>query len=1269
MKRKFFAMWMFVMAACLQTIAQSVPTFHLQQYSDLSIVNALSDNGQWAIVKGATTEQRKSGVIRLVNTVTKEETIVKGLFDGNDENALKGKYVVNDITDDGKYALGAYNGTFTDDGSYMGSKPGVFNVEKKTWTALPTPAGYATGSITAVTPDGKWAVGFCEDNAGNVMASNSKGVMWNLETKQVVTLENLPQMPKDYDVMQETYSGISADGRYIIIFGNQSICPTAFIYDRETKTSVKFGKEGNNRPAQFLMLEMSPVISSNGKYVAAAVRNTNDEVYVVRYDVETQSYLCFSALEEQDMYAGHVDNDGNVYASSPIGTPLREWKVMNDNIWYPFSLILKQRYNMDFSKATGFDNTGTMWAGSADGRVLAPMVSPSGESYIVRMPESMTEVCQTIDLLQDYTTTPAENAAFNSMEKVTMRFTQRIQVVGGAQSAILKDSKGATVRNSIGFAEMATDDHSLVITFRATTLNNGEKYSIVIPAGCLALASNSNKVNKEITLSYTGRANTPVQFVKVFPESGSELSRLDNTNIFPVLTFDTDIKIAEDAKAQLIEVAQDGTENVISELYVLAHSTDPKSIGLLPRTTQYLYLGAKYKVVLKPGSVTDVMGKAATGNEQIVLNYVGTYERQVSTDNATIYAEDFNNISMALANMMRYEGDHHQPTEEMAAMEFDADNQPWNFSLRETLESQDICAASHSMYNPAAQSDDWMVTPQLYIPDAFCTLSFDAQRYKARKSDKLKIVVWACDENINVLSKSIIDRMKTEGAISEIAPDYGETEDGLAGEWERYALDLAPYAGKNIYIGFWNNNDNQSMVFVDNILVMRNLKYLMSFSNKEVVVNQNAITISGKLTINDDIKTYSTVRLTLCNAEGQEVSTFTQTGSFKKADVVSFSFDNKLPLTVGDANEYSVKVEMDDYVDVKKNYVQNLTFEPVKRVVLEEVTGTTCPNCPRGILAIEHLEKIFGDRFIPLSYHTYTGDPYSTGLLEEYCQTLGLVAAPSAMIQRNGFISSPIGYDENYKEGFTNGIDLWQDIVSMEMDVPTYVDVKVPSVQLDEQTNQIVMNVEIQSALNMKNQYINIFPVAMEDGLVNTQANNLYSSSKAIFGEWGKGGIYAKPNNEGIIHNDVVRTYWGEITGSSVGFPQTIEAGQTYTKELRLSYPSNISEQQNGKICLMVMEGNAGLFLNAITVPFSRMTPVSDVVADANEAIQLSAEAGRVVATTNGAITLSLYTAGGQLLATTSGKGQVSLSANGYKGLVIAKATTAQGEKSIKVVF
>ena len=1188
---------MLVLAACLQVKAQGVPTFHLQQYADLSIVNQLSDNGKWAIVKGATTEQRKAGVIRIVNTETKEETILKTLLDGD----AKGMYVANDITDDGRWVVGGFKGSFTDDGSYMGGQPGVFDMVQKIWTALELPKGYTSGYVNSVTPDGKWAVGFCEDNAMDVMSSNSKGVMWDLETRKVVTLENLPQMPVDYSTRQETFSSLSADGRYIVIFGNQSIRPTAFIYDRQDKTSVKFGTQGNNLPAQFLMVEMSPVISANGKYVAAAVRNTSDEVYVVRYDTETQTYHNFSALEDQDMYAGHVDDDGNVYASSPTGTPLREWKVMNDNIWYPFSLILTQRYGINFSQATGLDNTGTMWAGSADGTVLAPMVSPQGEGYIVRMPEKMTDICQSIDLLQDYTTTPAQTASFNSMEKVTLRFNQRIQVLGGNTSAILKDSKGNTVRNSIGFKEVATDDHALLVTFRATTLTEGETYSVVIPAGSLALASNAAKTNKEIVLHYKGRSNTPVQVVTVFPEDGSELSRIDNTNIFPVITFDTDVKVSEEAKASLYEITEDG-ENLISELYVLPHSTDPKSIGLLPRTTQYLYLGADYKVVMEAGAVTDVMGNAKTASTEYTLHYKGSYERSISTDNAVVFSENFNNMSMALANMMRYEGDHLQPTEDMVAMEFDKDNQPWNLSIRESLESADICAGSHSIYTPAGQSDDWMVTPQLLIPDQFCTLAFDAQKYKARKKDKLKIVVWACEENLNVLTQQVIDRMKTEGDISEITLDYGETEEGLSGEWERFALDLAPYAGKKIYIGFWNNNEDQSMVFVDNILVVRNLKYLMSFSNQEVVVNQKDIAISGKLTINDDVRTYQNITLTLLDSQDNALSTVTQQGSFKKDDVISFSFADKLPLTVGEINSYSVSVVMDDYSDVRRNYVQNLTFEPVKRVVLEEFTGTTCPNCPRGILAIENLEKVFGDRIIPISYHCYTGDPYSTGTLEEYCQALGLVAAPSAMVQRNGYICSPIGYNDDFDEVFSNGIDLWQDIVAMEMDVPTYIEVKVPSIRLDETSGKIVLDVEIKSALNMTSQYINVFPVAMEDGLVNEQYNNLYTNTAPIFGEWGKGGKYAKPKNEGITHNDVVRTYWGNITGTSVGFPQTLEAGKTYTQQLTLSYPGNISEMQNGKICLMFMEGNAGIFLNAITVPFTQMTPVEDIVAEDVEA-------------------------------------------------------------------
>ena len=75
--RKTFALLVLLFAASLTMAAQQIPTFFMQQYADLSIVNQLSDNGKWAIVKGATIEQRMTGSIRIVNTETNEETLLK----------------------------------------------------------------------------------------------------------------------------------------------------------------------------------------------------------------------------------------------------------------------------------------------------------------------------------------------------------------------------------------------------------------------------------------------------------------------------------------------------------------------------------------------------------------------------------------------------------------------------------------------------------------------------------------------------------------------------------------------------------------------------------------------------------------------------------------------------------------------------------------------------------------------------------------------------------------------------------------------------------------------------------------------------------------------------------------------------------------------------------------------------------------------------------------------------------------------------------------
>ena len=1254
-------------AICAMAQTASSPKFILQKNSDLSIVHSFSDNGKWAIVKGATTDQRKGSVVRIVDVTTQAETVVK--TDGQTDEEAMGAYMVNDITDDGSIAVGGYNGSLTDDGSYLGI-PGIFDMSTKTWRKLTCPLTVQSGYVTSVTPDGKYAVGFGEDNAADVFSSNSTGIMWDLTTMRPMTLNGLPTMPQDYTSRQETYTQISADGRYIIIYGNQSIRPTAYVYDRTNESYIQFGKGGTNAPAGFLMMEGAPVISANGKYVAGTIRDVNDNLFAVVYNIETQTYTSYDSTEEYDLRVGFVDDNGLVYASSPATSPLREWQVLSEGIWYPFSLICTQRYGIDFFNKTGFDNTGTLWAASADGKVLGSMVSPQGESYIAVLPENLNESCKNIDLLQSFSATPAPGSQFHWLSTITLRFNQVISVLGGSNSAVLRDANGNVVRNSLGFALTASDNHSLIVTFRETGLTEGETYTVEIPEGSICLAANNEKKNHTITLSYVGRDERPVEVASIFPENGAEIARIDNSSNFPVLTFTSDVKVSDSAEASLYEITEDGDSKVAS-LQVVTGSSDSKVVGLLPSATQYLYAGANYKVVLAAGSVTDISGSAKTGNKEITISYIGTYERAISTDNAILFSEDFNNLSQSITSMIRYEGDHNTPTDDMVALAFDADNQPWNLSTRETNESSDFFASSTSMYSPAGTSDDWMVIPQLIIPDAFCTLSFDAQKYLDTKKDHLKIVIWECSENFNVLTSSTIERMKSEGEILDYDLTIGETEEGVEGEWEHIAIDLAKYNGKKIYIGFWNNNTDQSMIFVDNIVVMRNLKYLMSLTNKQAVVNKESIAIAGKLTINSEIDTFTSVELTLNDAEGNVIDTFSRTGlTLAKNDAVSFEFTNKLPLVAGEVNNFTIGVKLDDYTDVTKSWVQNLTFEPVKRVVLEEYTGTTCPNCPQGILAIENLEKLFGDQIIPVSLHTYTGDPYSTTALESYSYSLGLVAAPSGMIQRNGWIVSPMGTDDDGNVIFSNGYGLWQDMVAAELNNPTYLELSVPQATIDNETRDIKLNVQIESALNMKNQYINVFPVALEDGLINSQDNNFYIYDDPEFGEWGKNGKYGSATAYNVTHNDVVRTYWGSITGTNIGFPQKFEAGEKYSQELTLSYPESVEVHENGKIVLMIIDGNTGVTLNAVTVPFSQLVPagIADIAAD-DKAVKIAVEGNRVTAKAEGNIALTLYQTDGAMIGTAEGTDSVSVATGDYQGVVIVKAVTDQGVTAQKIIL
>ena len=97
--------------------------------------------------------------------------------------------------------------------------------------------------------------------------------------------------------------------------------------------------------------------------------------------------------------------------------------------------------------------------------------------------------------------------------------------------------------------------------------------------------------------------------------------------------------------------------------------------------------------------------------------YDGSYERTIVSDNTHIYIENFEG---GMGNVMLYDGDKNTPTAEMEAWKFNSTTTAWWYAADDDYTN--TCAVSHSMYTPAGKSDDWMVTPQLYIPDDKCYL-------------------------------------------------------------------------------------------------------------------------------------------------------------------------------------------------------------------------------------------------------------------------------------------------------------------------------------------------------------------------------------------------------------------------------------------------------------------------------------------------------------------------------------------------------------------
>ena len=1268
--KRFLKLWLCLMfAAAIQATAQTgKPVVHSYAFDDNGILTGMSDNGLWAVASATNSS----------NTLISEGPRLLGVDSGTElllsEGYEEGESLncgANDVTNDGNVVVGRFGGL-----------PAVWRRTGETsgaWTQLPVPDGYDGGVVNAITPDGKFAVGVATTSSNFLL---EKEVMWDLATNAILATPGLPAKDAAHlDQGQSRFTAISANGRYVLGCKSFSYLPTDadlggccyYVYDREQSaykiigfTETATGRWSPHAPGLFYLSIVR--MTNNGRYVSGAAHLVKEQAgsefpseyeapFV--YDVENDNFTLFDSDEDNGIGAWCATGEGQLLGASPFGNPYREWTAKKDNYWVSFSQILAQKYDFDFFKNTTYVNTGTPIGISDDGSRIC-VFAGAGESYVVTLPESISTAAEGINLLHAWSSDPVGGVAIAKLQKITVTFDRNVTVLGAANAVELRDETGAKVYTSVSF-KADSPSKSVTVQFRKGNFEAGKTYTLHIPAGTICIAGDSERTNDEIDIPFIGRADAPVTLTASTPQDGASVLRIDTDTNPLILTFDTQVVAAEGTTAK---VYREGEAEAYQQLYLAAKDNQ---VLVYPTTPLQLYKGVHYRIGIPQGAVTDVTGN--NPSDSITLHFDGLYEREISLDDRTLLNEDFSN---GFVNFMLWEGDHLTPTSAMKAWGFaDADNYPWSL-VRDDEESTDLAAGTHSMYTTAGASDDWMVSNQVYIPDSLCMLKFQSQSYLAAANDVLKVIVWPCEEEYPKLSASIINRIRTEGTVVyDKRQTPGATAETMAGEWTDNTVSLKDFAQKSIYIAFVNNNEGQSAIFVDNILVEHDASFIVTIDNDEIVTAKSSIAIKGRVSAYGTETAYNGLSLTLRDADGRAVSTVEMPdATLGEGDSQAFTFPDELPLTVGKENFYTIDIRLGEVAGAVRKSVKNLSFSPVKRVVLEELTGQNCVNCPLGILAIEKIRSIYGNLFIPISIHSYDGDALGESF-RGYSDFLGLSAAPSGKVHRSGTVSSPMYSADSHDFEFSNPEHpVWLDLVQSELAVPAEAEVNIsPALSEDGQT--VVVPCTVRYALNADRLNLSLLLVLVEDNVKGYQQSKFQTETDPDLGPWASGGIYAKATVYPYYHEDVVRGIAGNSYLGAAGLlPSAIESGTPHTATLSTALPATVTDVQQLKAVVMLFDADTGRLINAASAHMGESTDIHRLASGEGNAAAPRAVPvkGGVLVTSSAPAAAAAYSADGRLLGRASGTGQFRISTAGYRGIVLVRIAAGSGATAEKII-
>lgn len=567
--------------------------------------------------------------------------------------------------------------------------------------------------------------------------------------------------------------------------------------------------------------------------------------------------------------------------------------------------------------------------------------------------------------------------------------------------------------------------------------------------------------------------------------------------------------------------------------------------------------------------------------------------------------------------------DENQPSTDMANLGFTIGT-AWIV----TTEGKDnnSVACSTSWYKNAGTSNDWMVLPPIEIKDAEAKIIWRARASDKDLRDGYKLYIGHfpdADSGRDYIMPDDFDLL---------SPLYSTNKETF--DWNLHTISLADYVGQTVYLAFVNDSKDKTCLYIDDIFVGVPAAVGLSLDFGRCYDGYGDITISGKAyaTLSQPVEQYTI---------GFEMNgkTIEQTfdGTLEPGVQVPFTLSETAYLEKNATADYRAWIKAGDDQSEQNGRLSAYLW----KVVAEEVTGTWCQYCVRGIGAMNYMRENDPEGFIGIAIHNNSSSTVPDSMAisgEEYRKwvmaTYSMNGYPHCVLNRNAQYSIDPGI-------------IPTTAASIKRNGQNYYGLTL-SATYNPETNRIAADTEVLFAKDFDNTNFKLAYIVIENDVHRTHAETGildnycgYDQVNAYAGG-AMGECYGFENLPGIVnaddiwYQDVARGYDGTdgYKGIEGLFPKNISEGDVFTHQMELDMPETVLVKENAELVVLLLS-KSGAILNAEKCPIAQQSAEPTAV-EFGAVVQRHTEPavydlqGRVVSKSRHSLQPGIYIIGGK---------------------------------------